>query len=332
MLPLPDSLLTTARQRAAAGAWREVASMLAPHAAEHLGLAEAAVLFSEAILYLGEERRALALLRAIVPDLAPGTDRGLYRRAVNMIGVACFAVGELGEATAALQVALDMATQDDDPLLLAQATNNLGAIANLQGRHEEALWHYRLAIPTLQRIGQRQRLANVHHNIGITFRDTGDLDEADENERRAIEYATESDIPRLAAMCRTGRAEIALLRGDAPLAETTARLAVEELESMGDALNEADAQRVVGTACAAQQRYDDALVAFGRALSIAREHGHALTEAESLRDRMHVWVRRGERAPALDDARAAMTIFEKLGATTERDALNERIASLGNGN
>ena len=218
-----------------------------------------------------------------------------------------------------------------NPLLLAQATNNLGAIANLQGRHEEALWHYRLAIPTLQRIGQRQRLANVHHNIGITFRDTGDLDEADENERRAIEYATESDIPRLAAMCRTGRAEVALLRGDAPLAETTARLAVEELESMGDALNEADAHRVVGTACAAQHRYDDALVAFERALSIAREHGHALTEAESLRDRMQVWVRRGERAPALDDARAAMRIFEKLGATTERDALNERVAALGNG-
>jgi ATP/maltotriose-dependent transcriptional regulator MalT len=245
-----------------------------------------------------------------------------------MVGVASFAIGELEEANAALQVALDMATQDDDPLLLAQATNNLGAIANLQGRHEDALWHYRLAIPTLQRIGQRQRLANVHHNIGITFRDTGDLEQADEHERRAIEYATESDVPRLAAMGRTGRAEIALLRGDAPLAETTARLAIDELAPLGDPLNEADAYRVVGVACAAQQRYDEALASLTRALEIAREHGHALNQAEAQRDRANVRVRRGETGPAVDDARAALAIFEKLGARSECQALRRTIDAL----
>lgn len=302
--------------------------MLSPTASEHLGLTEEAVLLSEAVLYLGEERRALALLRAIMPDVVPGTDRGLYRRAVNMLGVACFALGELEEANAALHVALDLATQDDDALLLAQATNNLGTIANLQGRHEVALSHYRVAIPTLQRIGQPQRLANVYHNIGITFRATGDLEQADEHELRAIEYATGSDVPRLAAMGRTGRAEIALRRGDAPLAETTARLVIDELRQMGDPLNEADAHRVVGAACAAQRRYDDALLSFSRALEIARAHGHALNEAEVLRDRVDVRVRRAERTLALDDARASLVIFERLGARGECDALRDRIATL----
>ena len=302
--------------------------MLSPNASEQHGLTEEAVLLSEAILYLGEERRALALLRAIMPDVAPGTDRGLYRRAVNMLGVACFALGELEEANSALHVALDLATQDDDALLLAQATNNLGTIASLQGRHEVALSHYRVAIPTLQRIGQPQRLANVYHNIGITLRATGDLEQADEHELRAIEYATSSDVPRLAAMGRTGRAEIALRRGDAPLAETTARLVIDELRQLGDPLNEADALRVMGAACAAQRRYDDALQSFSRALEIARAHGHALNEAEVLRDRVDVRVRRAERALALDDARAALAIFERLGARAECDALGERIATL----
>lgn len=329
MTPLPDSLMITARQSAAAGAWREVAALLAPHAAGGDGLTEEAVLYAEAILYLGEERRALALLRAIMPDPVGGADRRLYRRAMNMTGVACFAIGELEEANAALHVALDLATRDDDPLLLAKATNNLGAIANLQGRYEDALWHYRLAIPTLQRIGQRPQLANVHHNLGITFRDTGELEEADEQERRAIEYATESAIPRLAAMGRTGRAEIALLRGDAPLAETTARLAVAELRELGDPLNEADAHRVVGTACAAQQRHDDALGEFSCALELARRHGHVLVEAETLRDRVSVHVRRGERELALADARSSIAIFKKLGATAECEALRAVIDSLG---
>ena len=303
--------------------------MLSPSASGNSGLTEEAVLFSEAILYLGEERRALALLRAVMPDAAPGTDRGLYRKAVNMVGVACFALGELEEANAALHVALDLATQDDDALLLAQSTNNLGTIANLQGRHEVALSHYRIAIPTLQRIGQPQRLANVYHNIAITCRATGDLEQADEHELRAIGYATESNVPRLAAMSRTGRAEIALRRGDAPLAETTARLVIDELRQLSDPLNEADAHRVVGAACAAQRRYDDALQAFARALEIAREHGHALNEAEILRDRVEVRVHRAERPLALADARASLAIFERLGARTECDSLRERIATLG---
>jgi tetratricopeptide (TPR) repeat protein len=317
--------MTVARQRAAAGAWREVASLLEAQVSEDSGLTEEAILYCEAILYLGEERRALRILRAITPPGPPGADRALYRRAVNMTGVASFAIGELEAANDALHAALDLASEDDDPLVMAQAANNLGAIANLQGRYEDALWHYRLAIPTLQRSGQRQRLANVYHNLGITFRDTGDLDEADEHERRAIEYATEASLPRLAAMGRVGRAEIALLRGDAPLAETTAQLAVEELHSLGDLLNEADAHRVAGTACAAQQRNDDALVAFSRALQIARQHGYALNEAEALRDRVAVRIRLGERALALEDARQAIAIFEKLGAFAEAEALGARV-------
>jgi tetratricopeptide (TPR) repeat protein len=328
MPALPDSLLTTARERAAAGAWRDVASMLAPHVENGRGLTEEAVLYSEAILYLGEERRALALLRAIVPELVPGTDRGLYRRALNMVGVGCFAMGELEEAKTALQEALDMATHDDDPLLLAQATNNLGAIANLQGRHEDALWHYRLSIPTLQRIGQRRRLANAHHNLAITLRDVGQLDEADENERRAIEYAADGGIPRLGAMGRVGRAEIAMRRGDAKLAEMTARMSIEEFARLGDRQNEGDAWRLTGAACGAQQRYDDALAAFDRALAIARELGHALVEAEALRDRSDVRIRTGERDLALADARGSLTIFEKVGATAECDALRARIETL----
>ena len=112
------------------------------------------------------------------------------------------------------------------------------------------------------------------------------------------------------------------------LAETTARLVIDELRQLGDPLNEADAHRVVGAACAAQRRYDDALLSFSRALEIAREHGHALNEAEVLRDRVDVRVRRAERALALDDARASLAIFERLGARAECDALRERIATL----
>ena len=325
----PDPLLTTARQLAAAGAWRELSVLLEPRANVGTTSGDEKLLYAEALMRSGEERQALAFLRDIVPMLADDGTPALHRRAVNMIGVACYATGDLEAANSALSRALELATEGEDLLMMAQATNNLGNICNIQGRHEDALWQFRLALPMLQRLGQPRLLAEGYHNMAITFRVIGELDEADEHERRAIDYAQDASAPRVAAMGRTGRAEIALLRGDAPLAETTARLAIDELKPLGDPINEADAYRVVGVACGIQQRYEDALASLSSALDIARRHGHALNEAEALRDRAFVRLRRAERAAALEDARASIAIFEKLGATTEVEALRSRVEELG---
>jgi tetratricopeptide (TPR) repeat protein len=320
-----ESTLSTARQRAAAGAWREVVSLLAPCAEQGRVAGEDALLFADALGRSGEQRSALAFLRQAVPGEGTTVNRRTLRKGINMTGVAAFALGELEEAKAALNSALELATQDDDPRLLAQATNNLGVIANLEGRFEDALWHYRIALPTLQRIGQPRMLAEVYHNIAISCRDSDQLEESDEHELRAIEHATDGGVPRLAAMGRVGRAEIALRRGDAALAETTARIARDEFARLGDPQNEADASRLVGAACTAQCHYDEAREAFDRALEIARARGHALNEAETLRDRAAMHLMQGASAEARADARYAITIFDRLGATRERDALRERL-------
>lgn len=324
-----DLLFADARTRAGGGAWGEVCTLLGPRESELAADSEMVVLYGEALMRTGKERRARDWLRAAERRLVQNDERAAHRRAVNMLGAACLALGELEAAAQSFGRALELATQSDDLLVLARATNNLGAIANLQGDRERALWHYRLAVPTFQRLGQQRGLAASFHNMAITFRDQGQLDEADEHERRAIEYATDGDVPRLAAMGRVGRAEIALRRGDARLAEATARIATEEFARLGDVLNEGDAWRLTGASCAAQQRHGEALAAFDRALAIAGEHGHALTEAETLRDRMEVRVRTGARDLARDDAAAALAIFVTLGAQTECDALRERMQGLG---
>jgi tetratricopeptide (TPR) repeat protein len=323
-----DPEIALALARSEAGAWSEVLAILEPRATLCTRDGVSAMLYAEALMRSGDERKALGWLREAEVALGDAGDRASQRRAVNMIGAACLALGELDEASVAFAHALEMAAQADDLLVLARATNNLGAIANMQGDHERALWHYRLALPTFQRLGQHRGLAAGHHNIAITFRDLGQLEEADENERSAIDHAMHAPAPRLAAMGRVGRAEIALRRGDAELAETTARLAREELERLGDPQNEADAFRLIGAACSAQRRYSAALEAFAHALNIARAHDHALNEAETLRDRVEVWLGRSEVVPALDDASHAIAIFDRLGAVRERDALRERVEGL----
>lgn len=316
----PDDLTRRARELVAAGAWPEVVRLLEGVGTGDAVTSELQLLRAEALTRVGDARAARAWLHEIIPALGV-RDRGAHRRSLNLLGAACFYLGELEEAADAFAAALEMASEADDHLIFARATNNLGMIANLRGRHEAALGHYRLAVPTYQRLGQRRGVAESYHNIAITYRDLGKLDEADEYERRAIDYASEGTAPRVAAMGMIGRAEIALRRGDPQFARGTSERAAAELGRLHDPVNEADAWRLAASAGAALGRVTEAEAAFERALSIARAGGHALIEAETLRDRAQAYASQGRRAEAREDAEAAMRLFERLGATAEVEAL-----------
>lgn len=312
----PDELTRRVRELVAAGAWPDVVRLL-DGVSRGEASSELLLLRAEALTRVGDARSARTWLYEIIPTLIGRGDRASHRRALNLLGAACFYLGELAEASDAFAAALEMASEEDDLLIFARATNNLGMIANLRGHHESALGHYRLAVPTYQRLGQRRGIAESYHNIAITYRDLGALAEADEYERRAMDYAGDGIAPRVAAMGMIGRAEIALRRGDPQLARGTSERAAAELERLHDPVNEADARRLVATAAAALGRFDEAEGVFERALSIARSGGHALIEAETLRDRAWARSSRGERAGARRDAEAAVALFERLGATSE---------------
>ncbi|MEO5814304.1 MAG: tetratricopeptide repeat protein [Gemmatimonadaceae bacterium] len=313
-----------ARDLADAGAWAELVELLRGDANAVASDAELRVLLGESLVRTGQERQARHWLESILPSLVGHHEDARHRRALNLLGVAAFALGDLDAAHAAFTLALEHATQADDILLLARASNNLGAIANLQARHESALLHYRIALPAYQRLGQRRGLAETYHNLAITYRDLGSLAEADEHERRAIDYAADEVAPRVAAMGRLGRAEVALRRGDPRLAEETARRAAEKLHDLDDPLNEADAYRLVGTACTAMDRFNEAHASFERALSIAASRGHAIVEAETRRDRADAFARMNDVEHARGDAEAAIAIFRRLGAVREVQALEQK--------
>lgn len=316
-----DDVLERARALSHAGAWSDVVALLEPMVPFPVASGDLRVLYAEALMRVGRERAACEWLRMIVPSLLARGDRANHRRALNLLGVGSFFLGDLDEAGGALNAALDLASQEDDLLLIARTTNNLGMIANLRGEHEAALGHYRLAVPAYQRLGQRRGLAESYHNIAITYRDLGELEQADEYERRAMDYAAAGVAPRVAAMGLIGRAEVALRRGDPQFARGTAQRAAEELNALEDPMNEADAHRLVGTAATAMGRFADAEAAFDRALSIARARGHTLIEAETLRDRARGLSARGAPDQGRPDAVAAIALFEKLGATSEVEAL-----------
>lgn len=319
----PDSLLSRARALAAAGAWDELRALLGGQAREAGAHPELVTLLAEAFLRTRYPRRARTWLRRTLRRVERSGDRAALRRAVNLSGAAYFELGELEEARRDFSRALELGREDADDLLVARATNNLGLIANIRGLHDAALALYQLAVPSYQRLGHALGLAESYHNMAISFRDSAQLERADECERRAAEFAREAGNPRLAAMARVGRAELSFRRGDAELAAAEARAAARQFETIGDPTQQADALRLCGVSALALGRLDDARVALDAAVELARTHGNALIEAESRRARAECAAAAGDATRAHDDAERALAIFVHLGSEREAGELRD---------
>ena len=129
----PDELTRRVRELVAAGAWPDVVRLL-----EGVSRGEASsellLLRAEALTRVGDARSARTWLYEIIPTLIGRGDRASHRRALNLLGAACFYLGELAEASDAFAAALEMASEEDDLLIFARATNNLGRWATTGSR------------------------------------------------------------------------------------------------------------------------------------------------------------------------------------------------------
>jgi tetratricopeptide (TPR) repeat protein len=336
-MPSPDSRppniapprppIAAARGFARAGSWGEVLNLLA-HVAEGALEPEQITLVAEALLRTARAREAEAWLRRALPDVERSGDWIARRRAVNLWGAALFELGELNTAELAFRRALELGEQEDDPLLVARAMNNLGQIANVRGRPADALVFYKLSVPAYQRLGHPRGLAETYHNMAISYRDLGELDRADECEQRAIEFARAAPVARLAALARIGRADLAFRRGDVALARTAALRGATECLGLGDPAGTADGLRIVGLACIANGEFADAASALERASAFATRQGSPVLQAETLRARAQLAAARGYIDEARRHAQDALALFTKAGATTDHTALTEWYAGL----
>lgn len=321
-VPLPDPLDRVASLKAL-GAWGEVRELLSETAGSD---PELLLQLAEAELRTGALPEAHHRLTGLVERLAPG-DSAQLRRAVNMLGAAQFELGALSDAEASFGQALALADAARDVLAIARATNNLGMIANVRGRHAEALTRYRLAVPAYQRAGSQSGLAETCHNLAITHRDLGDLEQADRYERRAIEYSREAGDERLLAMAQVGRADLAIRRGEPEVAEAGARVGARQYAAMADALGEADALRVLGVAQTARGAFPEAHLALDRAVGLADRHASALLTAEAYEARARLWRLEGNATDAKADAKIAMDRLQALGATDDWTRVASWLAS-----
>ena len=214
------------------------------------------------------------------------------------------------------------ASRDGDHATTGRCSNNLGIISNLRGRHAEAIGSWQIAAAAFDRMGMRQGVAECHHNLGISYREQGELDQALTEADHAI--ADAAGDRTLLAMALCGRAETHVVSGELRLAREDLDRVRELRRGLLDTVGEAEDLRVFGLLLAADGQAEAAKLAIREAMARAEPHGRPHLLAEATRDLCARLRSAGRTADAQAAARKARALFARLGAEGEIGALPTR--------
>jgi len=249
-------------------------------------------------------------------------DTALHARALDVRGAIALDAGCLDEAEGHFRAALSEADGVADHAIVGKCCSNLGVVANVRGRHNEAVVCYTMAMVAYRRAGLERGVAETQNNLWITHRDRGDLPSALEAANRAVRLAEKTADRALLALALRGRAEIHVLSGDPHPALREIQLALKLRREVGDVTGEAGDLRVLGLVEAALGRRAAAERTLRTVLERARRYGRPHLAAETGRALFELLADQGRVTAARDMARSARVRFSRLGATAEVERLD----------
>lgn len=223
---------------------------------------------------LGE---VLPTVRRLAEAAAHLRDRRTEGRARFLLGTYHLAAGEPARAEAPARAAVEACRETDDPVVLRQASNDLGLITSYLGRPSEAVGHYDEAITLARRLGHR----------------SGEL---------------VTTVNAALARARSGQAAEAV---------TACESVLRTLRTRPDDVVRAFTLYVLGLALHALRRHEEAVTRFTDCLTVSEKAGLSSHRAQARFRMADSLRALGAARPALEHARAALTALEEAGAARD---------------
>src|SRR2546428_4967606 len=125
---------------------------------------------------------------------------------------------------------------------------SLGIIANMQGDYKRAVGAYTRAIAAYQQARYDRGIVEARHNLAITYREQGQLDQAMQAADAAVREAERLGDRALKAQALAGLAEVRIVRGESELAIRAAEGARALHRELNDAVRETEDLPVLAVA------------------------------------------------------------------------------------
>jgi tetratricopeptide (TPR) repeat protein len=195
--------------------------------------------------------------------------------------------GQARKAKEALEAALTIRREIDDPLGIVQSLSTLGKLAQDQDDHEQALARFRESYAVAQEIGERHRIATALANIGAAHQKMGITEEAIPVLTQAVELCEELGDKLQWADSSRALAKAHLQAGNLKQARSLIKLAVDLFGQVRSKPHLAIALRTLGEITGAgawgEGHEGKAVDYFMRSIAICKETGNELELAKSYR-------------------------------------------------
>src|SRR3989442_9523554 len=310
-------VVAKARALAAAGHHAAVVEFLGACDQSELADPTLALLYGIALARLGRHEQGLQWIDQALAAARQRREHGVERHALNWRGGIALVSGNLPEAADFSPQALMAGSRDGDHATTGRASNNLGIISHLRGRHAEAISSWEIAAAAFHRAGLQSGVADCHHNLANAYREQGALDKALATADQAVAGAEATRDETLYAMTLRGRAEIRAVRSQPELARRDLdRIRVIRTQ-MPDPVAEAEDLRIQALVLTVENQLPRAEKALREVIGRAELHARRLLQGEATRDLALVLRRTGRTAEAQAAAQAAKGIFARMGAESE---------------
>ncbi len=168
-------------------------------------------------------------------------------RVYNNIGIIYFQKGEFDTAIQYFEQTLEAVDCEQGEFDKAHALTNMGIIQNIRGQHSVALENYQKALKIYQKKKNRhQDEGRIHHNLGMTFADRGEWEQAINAFEHCLKLADEVEDKQLHALTYLNMGKTYVRQNKLGKAKKFTEKALKKFKRMGDTLNMAEAYHIFG--------------------------------------------------------------------------------------
>lgn len=254
--------------------------------------------------------------------------RGGRAHALNCLGTVAWIRGDLAAAERWLGEAARLAHRLADRRLGGMVQQNLGVVADMQGRTDEAIAHFRLALSAFEMEEQRDAVLWVLNNLGVLYTRESAYARASDVLERALALALVLEDVASEAIVEENRAALFLVTGRIDKADSAATRAFALAEKRRDNTRRAACLRLlarIGRARAGDHGGSHAMTLLERALTLCQLGDDVLLRAEILLDLGDACSQCGESARARDTWRRALELARLAGLDAVIKAVQMRL-------
>jgi CHAT domain-containing protein/tetratricopeptide (TPR) repeat protein len=261
--------------------------------------------------------KALPVFAKLASEFAQGSRTHDQAAALHYVGECHWRLGNFPEAHRYLDRALTLERGSRDRLSEGKTLNVLGLLSWDEGNYERAIADFRKAEAIARAIGDKKLEGSSLNNLSLVYDEQGDYDTSLQQYRRVLELYRGANFPRGVGDTLGNIGGVHLLLGHFREALGYYQQALKVSEQLRSKTSMSQDHGNIGLCLIGLGEIDAALAHLDQAIELATQAGMRQDEAYWLRVKGGGLVEKGQYDLGLQDYRAALAIYEKVGAQAE---------------